>query len=39
MNKSQQMRWSVQGAHAVLVIRTATSNDDVPKPVAMPLAA
>ena len=39
MNKSQQMRWSVRGAHAVLVVRTAACNAVVPTPAAMPLAA
>jgi hypothetical protein len=35
MNKSQQMRWSARGAHAVLAIRIAA----VAKPAALPLAA
>jgi hypothetical protein len=39
MNKSQQMRWSVRGAHAVLAIRTTTGNASVGKLAAMPLAA
>ncbi len=39
MNKSQQMRWSVRGAHAVLAIRTADCNAAVPKSAALQLAA
>ena len=39
MNKSQQMRWSVRGAHAVLVIRTAIGNGALAKPEAMAAAA
>ncbi len=39
MNKSQQMRWSVHGAHAVLAIRTADGNAAVPKSAALQRAA
>jgi hypothetical protein len=39
MNKSQQMRWSVRGAHAVLTIRTADGNAATSKPAAPRLAA
>jgi hypothetical protein len=39
MNKSQQMRWSVRGAHAVLAIRTADGNAAVPKSAALQRAA
>lgn len=38
MNKSQQMRWSARGAHAVLVIRTAEVNGAM-APTALQLAA
>jgi hypothetical protein len=39
MNKSQQMRWSARGAHAVLVVRTARGDAPGATPAAMPLAA
>jgi hypothetical protein len=39
MNKSQQMRWSARGAHAVLVIRTASGDAAATKPTAMAAAA
>jgi hypothetical protein len=39
MNKSQQMRWSIRGAHAVLSIRTADSNAAAPKAAVLQRAA
>lgn len=39
MNKSQQMRWSAQGAHAALAIRTADRDAAVQVTATLPLAA
>ena len=39
MNKSQQMRWSARGAHAVLAIRIAECNAAAPNSAALSLAA